>query len=231
MKLLYADFNNFDEHGALPLSCRGSRESIAKLGEPLKDDEAVLLTDHELMVEARVRHVTQGGDTESWGDYWEAYGKFEYLGDNEVDVFRAILKLGLSDEQVRPCSAERSREIVASLAAAFDMDTVGWQKAMRAPHLTLRVAPGEGARELARYLPDEPRCLFLFFVDEATLRAFEIETRSLTALLTEASTSFRFEYSVAGLGSDWLVGEVPSEGVLIVAPPRAPRGGDIDDCP
>ena len=54
MKQIYADFNDVDASGVLPLACRGSMASIAGLREPLKDGENVLLSDGELTVGARV---------------------------------------------------------------------------------------------------------------------------------------------------------------------------------
>lgn len=61
---LYADFNNFDEDGTLPLTCRGSIDSIAALGRELHEGEEVVLTHQELEVIARVFRNMDG--------YWEA---------------------------------------------------------------------------------------------------------------------------------------------------------------
>ncbi len=70
MKVIYADFNDFDAQDHLPLTCAGSRTSIAELGEPLQENEEVLLTDGELRVKARVRRIGQGA--------WEAYGDWNF---------------------------------------------------------------------------------------------------------------------------------------------------------
>ena len=35
MKVIYADFNNFDQHGAMPLTCVGAKASIHRLTVPL----------------------------------------------------------------------------------------------------------------------------------------------------------------------------------------------------
>lgn len=53
MKLVYADFNDIASDGTLPLTCRGSVQSIAELGESLQDGEEIWLSDGELHVKAR----------------------------------------------------------------------------------------------------------------------------------------------------------------------------------
>jgi hypothetical protein len=73
MKIVYADFNNFDEHDTLPLTCTGSIASIRALAHPLADGEQVILSDGELMIVANVQKCADG----TWiaqcvGDYSEA---------------------------------------------------------------------------------------------------------------------------------------------------------------
>jgi hypothetical protein len=58
MKVVYADFNDFDEHGNLPLTCRGSIESIRAVKPD--DGELVVLTDGELFVTAMIRKIERG---------------------------------------------------------------------------------------------------------------------------------------------------------------------------
>lgn len=60
MKVVYADFNNFDEHGAMPLTCVGSRASIQRLAVPLSEGEEVILSDGELMILANVHQRPNG---------------------------------------------------------------------------------------------------------------------------------------------------------------------------
>ncbi len=60
MRVVYADFNNFDEHGTLPLTCAGSQASIRRLGAPLVDGEPVILSDGELMIVANVQQRPTG---------------------------------------------------------------------------------------------------------------------------------------------------------------------------
>ena len=64
MKELYADFNDIAADGALPLTCVGSVQSIAKVADGLKDGEEVLLSDGELRVVVRVHRCPDGS--------WEA---------------------------------------------------------------------------------------------------------------------------------------------------------------
>jgi hypothetical protein len=58
MKVVYADFNDFDEHGNLPLTCRGSVESIRAV-KP-EEGEVVLLSDGELYATATIRKIEKG---------------------------------------------------------------------------------------------------------------------------------------------------------------------------
>ena len=73
MKVVYADFNNFDQYGTMPLTCVGSRASIRALAEPLTDGEQLILSDGELMIVAKVQ---QRADStwiaECAGDFSEA---------------------------------------------------------------------------------------------------------------------------------------------------------------
>jgi hypothetical protein len=54
MKEVYADFNDIAADGTLPLTCRGSIESIARIEGGLTDGEEVWFTDGELRVRGRV---------------------------------------------------------------------------------------------------------------------------------------------------------------------------------
>jgi hypothetical protein len=60
VKVVYADFNNFGQHGAMPLTCVGSRASIQRLTVPLIEGEQVILTDGELMILANVQQRSNG---------------------------------------------------------------------------------------------------------------------------------------------------------------------------
>jgi hypothetical protein len=66
MRQLYADFNDFDATGNLPLICAGSRASITALDKPLRDGEKVFLSDGKLRAMARVFMCPDGT--------WEARG-------------------------------------------------------------------------------------------------------------------------------------------------------------
>lgn len=70
MKQIYADFNDIDAEGVLPLTCRGSVASIAALQEPLRDGEEALLSDGELTVRARVSRRSDGS--------WEARSDWKF---------------------------------------------------------------------------------------------------------------------------------------------------------
>ena len=54
MKTIYADFNDIATDDTLPLTCAGSKESIANLNEKLKDGEEICLSDGEICVVGRV---------------------------------------------------------------------------------------------------------------------------------------------------------------------------------
>jgi hypothetical protein len=54
MRTLYADFNNYDQDGLMPLTCVGSRVSLLLLGSPPVEGERVRLTDGELIIEAEL---------------------------------------------------------------------------------------------------------------------------------------------------------------------------------
>ena len=68
MKEIYADFNDIAEDDMLPLTCRGSVASIAKLKEPLQDGETVWLTDGELRILATV-HLQPNGTWRAESDW------------------------------------------------------------------------------------------------------------------------------------------------------------------
>ena len=70
MKVIYADFNDFDDRNHLPLTCDGALKSISQLAQPLNDGEEVWLTDGDLRVRAKVRMIGKGA--------WEAYGEWEF---------------------------------------------------------------------------------------------------------------------------------------------------------
>lgn len=64
MKRLYADFNDLAADGALPLTCKGSVDSIAAQESELRSGEEVVLSDDEVAVVARVVQLEDGS--------WEA---------------------------------------------------------------------------------------------------------------------------------------------------------------
>lgn len=68
---LYADFNDFADDGTLPLTCRGSVDSMAALGRKLRDGEQVVLSDDELEVVARMFRLDDGS--------WEARGDWRFV--------------------------------------------------------------------------------------------------------------------------------------------------------
>lgn len=70
MKRIYADFNDFAADQSLPLTCRGSIDSIASLSEPLQEGEEVLLSDGEVGVVARVFQHKNG--------LWEARASWHF---------------------------------------------------------------------------------------------------------------------------------------------------------
>jgi len=73
MKEIYADFNDFLADGSLPLTCIGSKESIASLETTLVNGEEVLLYDGELTVIARVYRLANGT--------WEGRGDWKFFGN------------------------------------------------------------------------------------------------------------------------------------------------------
>jgi hypothetical protein len=60
MRTLYADFNDFDERGDLPLTCRGSVESLRALQTPPSEGEDVWLSDGELRARATLMRAADG---------------------------------------------------------------------------------------------------------------------------------------------------------------------------
>jgi hypothetical protein len=68
MRIIYADFNDIDASGVLPLTARGSQDSIRELSDALHDGEMVLLTDGELWVVAVV-HRADGGFFQATSDW------------------------------------------------------------------------------------------------------------------------------------------------------------------
>jgi len=60
MKEIYADFNDIDADGTLPLTCKGSLDSIAQIDGGLVDGEEVWFTDGELRTRGRVFRSKQG---------------------------------------------------------------------------------------------------------------------------------------------------------------------------
>ena len=71
MKKIYADFNDFASDGTLPLTSRGSKDSIAKLEIPLVNGEKVILDDGEIKVIAQVFHLTDGE--------WEGRSEWNFI--------------------------------------------------------------------------------------------------------------------------------------------------------
>jgi hypothetical protein len=71
---LYADFNDIAEDGTLPLTCRGSLESIAVLERPLRDGQEVWLSDGELGVRGQVFRRNDGS--------WEARSDWRFGNEN-----------------------------------------------------------------------------------------------------------------------------------------------------
>jgi hypothetical protein len=57
---IYADFNDIAADGALPLTCAGSRASIARLTQELAEGTVVRLSDGELMAVATVHRLDDG---------------------------------------------------------------------------------------------------------------------------------------------------------------------------
>lgn len=71
MKRIYADFNDIGANGVLPLTCRGSVDSIAAQMEELRDGEEVALSDDEVEVVDRVYRRTDGS--------WEARSNWSFV--------------------------------------------------------------------------------------------------------------------------------------------------------
>lgn len=69
---LYADFHDIAENGTLPLTCKGSIDSMAALDRELGNGEAVVLSDDELEVVARVFMLDDGS--------WEARSDWNFVG-------------------------------------------------------------------------------------------------------------------------------------------------------
>jgi hypothetical protein len=69
---LYADFNDIAENGTLPLTCKGSIDSIAGLDRELGSGEEVVLSDDEMEVVARVFKLDDGS--------WEARSDWRFVG-------------------------------------------------------------------------------------------------------------------------------------------------------
>jgi hypothetical protein len=78
MKRLYADFNDIASNGTLPLTCKGSIDSIASLGPDLVDDEEVILSNEDVEVIARVYRLDDGS--------WEARSDWRFV---DVAVLRS----------------------------------------------------------------------------------------------------------------------------------------------
>ena len=70
MREIYADFNDIDSDGFLPLTCSGSMHCIAGLTERLVDGEEVWLTDGALRVSANVFLGDAG--------WWEARSQWKF---------------------------------------------------------------------------------------------------------------------------------------------------------
>ena len=68
---LYADFNDIAANGTLPLTCKGSRDSIAAQDRELRSGEEVVLSDDELEVVARVFRLDDGS--------WEARSDWRFV--------------------------------------------------------------------------------------------------------------------------------------------------------
>jgi len=66
--VIYADFNDFDAHGNLPLVCSGSRESCARLRP--SDGDSVILGDGEIYTRATIH---------TRPDWFEASSDWRYV--------------------------------------------------------------------------------------------------------------------------------------------------------
>ena len=68
---IYADFNDIAEDSSLPLTCEGSRASIAALSPPPSVGEEVWLSDGELRACALLALREDC--------FWEAHSKWEFV--------------------------------------------------------------------------------------------------------------------------------------------------------
>lgn len=75
MKRVYADFNDIASDGTLPLTCAGSRDSIAALPEALREGDLVQLSDGELIVFATVHRRVDGT--------WEGHSDWKFVGEGK----------------------------------------------------------------------------------------------------------------------------------------------------
>lgn len=71
MKRLYADFNDIAASGTLPLTCKGSIDSLGALDPELSSGEEVVLSDDEMEVVARVFRLDDGS--------WEARSDWRFV--------------------------------------------------------------------------------------------------------------------------------------------------------
>lgn len=85
MKTIYADFNDVDADGTIPLICQGSVSSIAALEEPLREGEEVWLSDDYLRVIGRVFLSSDGS--------WSCSSNWRFLHTLYRPVGPAELKL------------------------------------------------------------------------------------------------------------------------------------------
>lgn len=71
MKRIYADFNDIAANATLPLTCKGSVDSIAAQDRELASGEAVVLSDGAMEVIARVFRLDDGS--------WEARSDWRFV--------------------------------------------------------------------------------------------------------------------------------------------------------
>ena len=71
MRQIYADFNDIDAAGVLPLTCQGSVASIAAQEDALREGEEVHLSDGELAATAWVSRRSDGS--------WEARSTWRFV--------------------------------------------------------------------------------------------------------------------------------------------------------
>jgi hypothetical protein len=93
VKQVYADFNEIEADGLLPLACAGSVASIAELEQELRDGEEVCFTDGEAFAVGRVHRHVDGS--------WEGRSKWEFvhLPPAGLDEPGETLKQALADQQ------------------------------------------------------------------------------------------------------------------------------------